>query len=125
MDAINPAQAQRLNTEANIWLATTRRDGHPHLVPIWFVWWEAKFYILTATDSVKAHNLRRNPHASVALEDGIHPLIAECTARSVSRPYATRVQELFRQKYDWDINNAGQYDAMFELAPVKWLSWES
>ena len=26
----------RSETEANIWFATVRADGRPHLVPVWF-----------------------------------------------------------------------------------------
>ena len=29
---------ERLRTEANVWLATMRPDGRPHVSPIWFVW---------------------------------------------------------------------------------------
>ena len=33
-----PEQIQeRLSTEKNIWLASVRATGAPHLVPIWFV----------------------------------------------------------------------------------------
>ena len=33
---IDDAAAQRLATEPILWLATTRPDGRPHLVPVWF-----------------------------------------------------------------------------------------
>jgi len=28
---------QRLQSDANLWLATVRPDGRPHLAPVWFV----------------------------------------------------------------------------------------
>ncbi|MEU7754973.1 pyridoxamine 5'-phosphate oxidase family protein [Micromonospora sp. NPDC049171] len=36
--------ALRLSREWNVWLCTLRRDGSPHLTPVWFVyadetWW--------------------------------------------------------------------------------------
>jgi len=115
--------SQRLNDEANIWLATTRPDGRPHLVPIWFVWLDNEIYILTMLSSVKARNLFHNPHASIALESGNQPVIAECTARQVDAPYATELVGAFKRKYDWDITSDGDYNGMFALYPTKWLSW--
>jgi hypothetical protein len=114
---------QRLETEANIWLATVRPDGRPHLVPIWFVWFQDEFYILTQATSVKARNLLANPRASLALENGSRPLIAECDARLLDGPYPTRVAAAFKKKYDWDITTDGEYTAMFALTPHKWMAW--
>jgi pyridoxine/pyridoxamine 5'-phosphate oxidase len=115
--------SERLASEANIWLATTRSDGRPHLVPIWFVWHDEQFYLLTTLASVKARNLLANPRASVALESGSQPLIAECAARRVEAPYSNELVEAFRAKYDWDITRDGEYNGMFALTPLKWLTW--
>lgn len=115
----------RLQTERNIWLATTRPNGKPHLIPIWFVWVEERFYICTSGDSVKVKNLMANPRASVALEDGNRPLIAECTVRFVEKPFPEAVVQTFIDKFDWDIRNDSSYGALVELAPEKWLSWQS
>jgi hypothetical protein len=114
---------ERLEHEANVWLATTRPDGRPHLVPVWFVWFESEIYILTALASVKAKNLLANPRASIALENGNQPVIAECTARHQVGPYAAELAGAFWGKYAWDITNEGEYNAMFALRPDKWLSW--
>lgn len=118
-----PPDLQRLETEANIWLATVRPDGRPHLVPIWFVWFQDEIYILTQLASVKARNLLANPRASVALENGSRPLIAECDARPIPAPHTAALATAFKRKYDWDITTDGDYTAMFALAPRKWLSW--
>ena len=74
---------QRLQTERNIWLATNRVDGRPHLVPVWFVWHEGHVYIGIQSNSVKARNLARNPKVSLALEDGVRVVICEGTAVTV------------------------------------------
>ncbi|MEU9740630.1 pyridoxamine 5'-phosphate oxidase family protein [Micromonospora chersina] len=39
-----PDVETRLATERNVWLCTVRRDGSPHVTPVWFVhadgtWW--------------------------------------------------------------------------------------
>jgi nitroimidazol reductase NimA-like FMN-containing flavoprotein (pyridoxamine 5'-phosphate oxidase superfamily) len=114
----------RLLTDANIWLATTRPNGKPHLIPIWFVWVDGRFYICTPEDSVKARNLRANPRASVSLEDGSKPVIAECTAEFLQKPYPAAVVEGFVRKYDWEISNDTAYQALIALTPQKWLHWQ-
>jgi hypothetical protein len=120
MMAVN---SERLEREVNVWLATTRPDGQPHLVPIWFVWFEDEIYILTTLSSVKAKNLLANPRASVALENGNQPVIAECTARRLESPYTSGLARAFWTKYEWDITSDGEYNAMFALTPKKWLTW--
>lgn len=115
----------RLDTDPNLWLATTRPDGRPHLVPIWFVWLDGEIYLLTSLKSVKARNLLANPRASISLEDGNRPLIAECRARLVPPPYPAALAQAFQRKYQWDIHNAGEYDGMFALSPQRWLSWNA
>ena len=56
-----PSQAlARLESEANIWLATVRADGRPHLTPVWFAWHNEKLYACIEAGSVKARNLGQN-----------------------------------------------------------------
>ena len=113
----------RLLSERNLWLATTRPNGKPHLVPIWFVWLDGHAFVCTPADSVKVRNLRANPRASLALEDGDRPAIAECTTRLVEKPFPAAVQQAFLEKFGWNISNeAGAY-LLIELIPKKWLSW--
>lgn len=113
----------RLFSERNIWLATTRPNGKPHLVPIWFVWVRERFYICTADSSVKVKNIVANPRASVALEDGNQPIIAEGRAAMLPRPHPDDVVAEFKRKYDWDISTDGSYTALIEVTPEKWLKW--
>ena len=112
---------EKLTKAQNIWLATTRQDCKPHLVPIWFVWMDEKFYICTARSSLKARNLTRHPAASLALEDGIEPVVAECTARLIEKPYPPEITTAFFQKYEWKIDGDTEYDIVIEFTPHKWL----
>jgi PPOX class probable F420-dependent enzyme len=113
----------RLLTERNVWLATVRVDGRPHLVPIWFVWVNDRFYICTEAKSVKVRNLRTNPRAVVSLENGNQPLIAEGVARLPDGPPPPEVVAAFKEKYDWDITTDASYNALVEITPHKWLKW--
>jgi nitroimidazol reductase NimA-like FMN-containing flavoprotein (pyridoxamine 5'-phosphate oxidase superfamily) len=112
----------RLSTERNVWLASVRPTGRPHLVPVWFVWTEGSFYFSTGAESVKGKNLRAKPLISLALEDGDKPLIAEGSAEIVATPYPENVVALFQRKYDWDVASAKE-NVLFAMTPTKWLRW--
>ena len=113
----------RLLTEKNIWLATVRADGRPHLVPIWFVWVNEKVYICTEGKSVKIKNIQANSRVSVALENGTQPAIAEGAARILQQPYPIDVIAEFKHKYEWDITTDASYNVLVEITPAKWLKW--
>ena len=109
---------RRLQTEQNLWLATVRPNGTPHLVPIWFVWVAEKIYLCTGADSVKVRNLARNPRVSVALEDGAKPIVIEGVAHPIERPPTPVVAE-FQRKYDWDITSDDIYTQVIEIEPKR------
>ena len=52
---LTPETTQRLQTEANIWLATVRPDGQPHLVPLWFAWHEGQIFLCTRPGYQASH----------------------------------------------------------------------
>jgi PPOX class probable F420-dependent enzyme len=55
-------------------LATTRKDGSPHVVPIWFVLDETGAFVFTCDGgSVKAKALRRDPRVELLVEDEVPP----------------------------------------------------
>ena len=105
--------AERVETAKNVWMATVRPDGRPHLVPVWYVVDEGRWYICTAPGSVKARNLSHNPQLALALEDGTNPVIVEGEAQAVS-PSPTVVDK-FKAKYDWDITTDAHYSAVYEV----------
>lgn len=51
-------------------LATTRRDGSPHVAPVWFVVDDdASIVFNTHEDSLKGRTLRRDPRAALCVDD--------------------------------------------------------
>jgi PPOX class probable F420-dependent enzyme len=54
-------------------LATTRADGAPDVVPVWFVLDGDRIVFTCAGSSVKARNLARDPRAAVAVDDEAFP----------------------------------------------------
>lgn len=60
---------QRLRSDLIVWIGTVRPDGHPHLVPVWFVWDGKEVVIFSQPGSQKVRNLRANSHVVLALDD--------------------------------------------------------
>ena len=110
-------EATRVAQERNLWLATVRPNGRPHLVPIWYVEVDGAWYLCTESKSVKARNLQAEPRCSWSLENGDSPLVIEGRARSVAPSQA--VIAAFRAKFDWDIENDPDNDLVFELTPIR------
>ncbi|MBG0562405.1 PPOX class F420-dependent oxidoreductase [Actinoplanes aureus] len=54
-------------------LATTRADGSPHVVPIWFVLDGDDLVFNTGATSVKGRNLARDPRAMVCVDEEAAP----------------------------------------------------
>ncbi|MFB3902073.1 MAG: pyridoxamine 5'-phosphate oxidase family protein [Acidobacteriota bacterium] len=114
---------KRLREAPILWIATVRPDGRPHLVPVWFVFADARVYCCIEPGSVKGRNLTANPQASLALEEGKHPIICEGRAAFLAKPWPPAVVRAFLSKYDWDIGTDEQYTALVEVTPTKWMMW--
>jgi F420H(2)-dependent biliverdin reductase len=115
---LDPQIERRLQMEQNLWLATVRPTGTPHLVPIWFVWVAGKIYLCTGADSVKVRNLTQNSHVAIALEDGNQPVVIEGRARfaPIGRADAAVIAE-FQRKYEWNITSDDTYTQVIEIQP--------
>lgn len=113
----------RLVPEKNIWFVTVRKDGRPHLTPVWFVVRDGKIMICISGRSVKARNLKLNDAVAFSLENGDQPIICEGRAFSVEAPWSEDIVAAFKQKYDWDILTDHDYDLLVEITPEKWLRW--
>jgi len=54
-------------------LATSGPDGRPHVMPVWFALDGEDVVFTTWGDSVKGHNLRRDPRAAIVVDDEVAP----------------------------------------------------
>jgi nitroimidazol reductase NimA-like FMN-containing flavoprotein (pyridoxamine 5'-phosphate oxidase superfamily) len=66
-----------LRATRSIWLSTTRPDGRPHAIPLWF-WWDGRdVYFIAGRATQKAKNLAHRPYAVVHAGDGDDVVILE------------------------------------------------
>lgn len=54
-------------------LATLRKDGRPHIVPVWYDLEGETIVFMTGRDSLKGKNLRRDPRVSMCVDDEVTP----------------------------------------------------
>jgi hypothetical protein len=100
----------RLEKAHNYYLATTRRTGAPHLMPVWGIWLADVFYFSTGTKSVKARNLRADPRCSLSTERGDQAVIVEGAARKLApRRVPQAFFKLYKKKYGWEMKGEPIY----------------
>jgi len=64
-------------------IATVRKDGRPHIVPIWFVLDGDTLIFTTGSTSVKAASMRRDSRVTICVDDETPPyafIVVEGTA---------------------------------------------
>ena len=124
---------RRLAVAPVYWMATTRPDGRPHVVPRWGVWMDGRLYYDGSPHTVHVRNLASNPHCVAHLEDGTSAVILEGTSGPADPPGrepAERLSAGFGDKYGskgyapspeaWDGEGAG---GLCVFVPVKAMAW--
>jgi hypothetical protein len=82
-----------------IWIATTRPDGRPHAVPVWFVWQGGSLYFITQHDMQKAKNLARQPWVVAHTGDGDDAIILQGPSEIVTGlAVVERIDRLYGDK---------------------------
>ena len=66
------SQVNFLKTQKVLRLATIDQKGTPHIVPVWYLYSQKKFYVGTNTRTEKAKNLKKNKRVSFCIDVGIH-----------------------------------------------------
>ena len=113
--------AERMTDARSYWVATTRSDGRPHVMPVWGIWIDNAFIFVTDTNSFKARNIRRDPSAAVHLESGDEVVILEGSFDEVP-PTPEMVSE-YERKYDISPVGVSDSEGVYRLRPDKVLAW--
>ena len=123
----------RLTTSMHYWMATTRPDGSPHVIPRWGVWLDGRFWYDGSPDTVHVRNLQHNPACVLNLEDGARAVIVEGrsdVARRPGRELGGKLSQAFSAKYGphgyrpepdaWEGPDSG---GLRMFTPVKAMAW--
>jgi F420H(2)-dependent biliverdin reductase len=115
----------RLEREKNAWLCTVRPDGSPHVTPVWFVYRSEMWWIGSGARNVKVRNVAAEPRVSLALEDGVAPIVAEGRAHIRRDGFPDDIVAAFAEKYDgWDVSAVvppGGARVLLEIPVDRWL----
>lgn len=127
------AVEERLRESSHYWMATTRPDGRPHVVPRWGVWMDGRFWYDGAVDTVHVRNLTANSACVLHLEDGRQAVIAEGRSEAATPPgleFGGRLATEFSGKYStlgyspepasWEGPDAG---GLRVFTPAKVMAW--
>ena len=123
----------RLRSAKHFWMATTRPDGRPHVVPRWGVWMDGRFWYDGAVDTIHVKNLNQNPECVLHLEDGREAVIVEGRSEAATPPdleLGTRLAAEISAKYG-ELGYSPQPDAwqgpdasgLRVFTPVKAMAW--
>jgi nitroimidazol reductase NimA-like FMN-containing flavoprotein (pyridoxamine 5'-phosphate oxidase superfamily) len=108
--------AGRLTEARNYFLSTVRPDGRPHVMPVWGVWIEDRFYFSTGKTSVKAKNLAKNPDCVICPDNGEEAVIMEGRASKVRDSVALRkFGRIYQKKYD--MNPLAMHEPVYQVRP--------
>ncbi len=123
----------RLRASPQYWMATTRPDGRPHVVPRWGVWVDGRLWYDGAPTTVHVRNLLRNPACTLHLEDGWRAVIVDGTSQPARPPgvdFGARLAAAFAEKYTdrgyqpepdaWEGPGAG---GLVVFGPAKAVAW--
>jgi nitroimidazol reductase NimA-like FMN-containing flavoprotein (pyridoxamine 5'-phosphate oxidase superfamily) len=59
-----------LTQQRTVRLATSGHDGLPHVVPLWYVWFDGTMFMNSTVGNVTLENLMGNPRAAGIVDDG-------------------------------------------------------
>ena len=120
---------KRLEKELVIWLATSGREGRPHVVPVWF-WWDGKSFLIYSVPGQKVNDIEANPKVALhfnATPDGGDVVRIDGDATRLRRhPLAFRVPDYMRKytrlvkSYDWEPEGfSRQYHIALRIRPTR------
>jgi len=115
---------QRMTAAHNYWVCTTRPNAHPHAMPVWGVWIDAKFYFGTDSTSRKARNLVEQPAITLHLESGDDVLIVEGAAAKFNDPrLLSTLNDAYHAKYGLRMTDAPGDLVIYAVTPLKVFAW--
>ena len=102
LDQRRTAIEQRLRMEPTVWLSSTRPDGRPHVVPVWFNWDGSVFDLYSKPNAQKVRNLREHPDVMLAVGQPAEEWdveLVEGTAAVMGSPTAEVIRPTMFEKY--------------------------
>jgi hypothetical protein len=114
----------RLETDANVWIATADGDGTPHLVPLSLGWDGRRVLVATPTSSPTVRNATASGRARLALDSADDVVILDVGVEAVDFAAAERgLTEVFVSRVGWDPRDELGAWTLLVLTPRTVLAW--
>ncbi len=135
LDLARPEHAhlqERLERDLILWFSSTRPDGRPHLVPVWFLW-HAGDVLIFSQPNQKVRNLRIQPAVMLALDntddgedvaliEGVAALLPAGEALTAELPaYARKYAEELAAMGQTPAEMAQSYTQAIRITPTRFL----
>lgn len=116
----------RLQSEANVWVATASSDGVPHLVPLSLAWIDSQIVVATPFDTPTARNGAATGRARVALDGADDVVIFDVKVEVVDFDGADpALKESYVERVGWDPRNNPGHWSLLMLTPWRAQAWNS
>src|SRR5579863_8306717 len=127
-----------LAAERTCRVATSGKDGRPHVVPLWFVWDGTALWLTSVVRSQRWTDLMRDPRVAVVVDAGVEFTelrgvelsgevvpVGEIPRSDAPDPVLGRPERLFADKYTGGVKvPADGRHAWLRLSPEKVVSWD-
>lgn len=115
---------ERLAASHDYWLASSRPDGRPHVMPVWGVWHEGEVWFASGGRSSKARNLEADPRCVVTTDNALEPVVVEGVAAverdlEVIAGFLERLNAKYTTDYDLDFLDPDR-NATYRVRP-RWV----
>jgi hypothetical protein len=125
---------RRLARGGWFWLATVRRDGGPHVMPVFAAWSGTSFFLASNNRARKSRNLEAESRCVISTDTGdLHVVVEGVAHHAHDEESLQRAVDAFQSVYGWPTRIQGsQLDAdygaptsggapfeVYEVTPVK------
>ena len=128
-------QGSFLKSQKILRLATIDNKGTPHIVPVWYIYSQKKFFVGTNTRTEKAKNLKKNKRVSFCIDVGVHaPKIYGVMGKGhakliLEKSKVSSIAKKILKRYFKTLENKSakelleETDCIIEITPKKISTW--
>lgn len=125
-----------LKSQKILRLATIDKRGSPHLIPVWYLYSNKKFYIGTNSSTVKVQNLKKNGKIAFCVDEGfrapnIYGVMATGKANLIlEKTKVKRIAKKILNRYFDSLENKSARellsgtDCIIEIIPKTYTEWK-
>ncbi len=120
-----------LTTERMLRAATVSPEGMPHVVPLWFVWYERAIWVNSLRRSKRTHDVAAGSQVALCVDTGVQygdlrgAVLYGSFTPAAGEPGLAQVKAAFARKY-WNVESVPDLRSheWLLLRPDRVVSWD-